>query len=156
LDLTSHFCRLFSYDAWANREVFRAMDQAKSFSAKSLKLLAHVTAAERLWWDRLEGKPQSVPVWPDWTLRESESRLTEMERLWKEYLKARKEDDFAKAVSYVNSKGESYSSTPYDILVHVITHSAYHRGQIAADMRAGGLTPAYTDYIHGVRHGLVE
>ena len=32
--------------------------------------------------------------------------------------------------------------------MHVIMHSAYHRGQIAADVRAAGLTPAYTDFIH--------
>jgi uncharacterized damage-inducible protein DinB len=35
-------------------------------------------------------------------------------------------------------------------------HSAYHRGQIASQMRASGKTPAYTDFIHGVRQGLVK
>ena len=40
--------------------------------------------------------------------------------------------------------------------MHVLMHSAYHRGQIAADMRAAGLTPAYTDFIHSVRQGFVE
>jgi len=38
----------------------------------------------------------------------------------------------------------------------VITHSTYHRGQIAADLRAAGVQPAYTDFIHGVRQGLIE
>jgi uncharacterized damage-inducible protein DinB len=35
-------------------------------------------------------------------------------------------------------------------------HSAYHRGQIASLMRAGGSAPAYTDFIHAVRRGLIE
>jgi uncharacterized damage-inducible protein DinB len=35
-------------------------------------------------------------------------------------------------------------------------HSSYHRGQIAADMRAAGVTPAFTDFIHAVRQGFVE
>jgi uncharacterized damage-inducible protein DinB len=35
-------------------------------------------------------------------------------------------------------------------------HSAYHRGQIASLMRAGGGIPAYTDFIHAVRQGLIE
>jgi len=39
--------------------------------------------------------------------------------------------------------------------MHVIMHSAYHRGQIATDMRAAGLTPAYTDFIHSIRRGFV-
>ena len=40
-----------------------------------------------------------------------------------------------------------------DILTHVTMHSAYHRGQIAADVRVAGFTPAYTDFIHAVRTG---
>ena len=43
-----------------------------------------------------------------------------------------------------------------DILTHVLLHSAYHRGQIASQVRAGGEQPAYTDFIHAVRQGLIE
>jgi uncharacterized damage-inducible protein DinB len=35
-------------------------------------------------------------------------------------------------------------------------HSAYHRGQAALEMRAAGIQPAYTDFIHGVRQGFVK
>jgi len=56
----------------------------------------------------------------------------------------------------VNSKGETWSSQVNDVLLHVITHSAYHRGQIASDMRAAGLTPAYTDFIHAIRQEIVK
>ena len=42
------------------------------------------------------------------------------------------------------------------MLTHVVMHSAYHRGQIASHMRESGLTPAYTDFIHGIRQGLVK
>ena len=40
--------------------------------------------------------------------------------------------------------------------MHVIMYSVYHRGQIASNVRAEGLTPAYTDFIHAVRQGFVE
>jgi uncharacterized damage-inducible protein DinB len=43
-----------------------------------------------------------------------------------------------------------------DVLTHVLFHSAYHRGQIALQMRASGAEPAYTDFIHAVRKGFVE
>jgi len=43
-----------------------------------------------------------------------------------------------------------------DILTHVLFHSAYHRGQIALQMRASALEPAYTDFIHAVRQGFVK
>jgi uncharacterized damage-inducible protein DinB len=59
-------------------------------------------------------------------------------------------------VSYTNSKGELWTSTVEDILTHLVIHSAYHRGQIASDLRSAGREPAYTDYIHAVRQGLIE
>ena len=55
-----------------------------------------------------------------------------------------------------NSKGEPWTSRVEDILLHVVMHSAYHRGQIASDVRASGHTPAYTDFIHCVRQGFIE
>jgi uncharacterized damage-inducible protein DinB len=58
--------------------------------------------------------------------------------------------------SYTNTKGEDWANTVGDILTHVLLHSAYHRGQVAAEVRAAGLTPALTDYIHAVRQGFVR
>ena len=62
----------------------------------------------------------------------------------------------SRSLAYKNSKGESFTSQKQDVLLHVVMHSAYHRGQIAADMRAAGFTPAYTDFVHAVRQGFVE
>jgi uncharacterized damage-inducible protein DinB len=53
----------------------------------------------------------------------------------------------------VNSKGEPWRSAVGDVLDHVLLHGAYHRGQIASDLRAAGCEPAYTDFIHAVRSG---
>jgi uncharacterized damage-inducible protein DinB len=98
----------------------------------------------------------SLPVWPDFTLQQCELQSRELPQLWHDFLASMAEADLGRTFEYKNSKGESWSSRVDDVLMHVIMHSAYHRGQIAADMRAAGLTPAYTDYIHGVRRGLVE
>jgi len=155
MDVTEHLRRLFSYDDWANREVLAALRSAGNASGRSIKLMAHIFAAERLWLERLEQKKQSVPVWPEFTLEQCEAQAAELPLLWKTYLEGRSEADLALTVSYKNSKGESWNSRKDDILLHVVTHSAYHRGQIAADMRAAGFTPAYTDFIHGIRQGLV-
>ena len=76
--------------------------------------------------------------------------------LWKNYLTALGEAGLARSLTYKNTKGESFSSQKQDILLHVVMHSAYHRGQIAADMRAAGFSPPYTDFIHAVRQGFLE
>ena len=64
--------------------------------------------------------------------------------------------ELVRSVAYVNSKGEEWTTSVEDILMHVVLHSAYHRGQVAYVLRAGGATPAYTDYAHCVRNGLVD
>jgi uncharacterized damage-inducible protein DinB len=151
-----HFTRLFTYDDWANHEVLAGLRTAKEPPARSMKFIAHILAAERLWFDRLQQHDQTVLVWPEMTLEACESMASDLAKLWKSYLTASSDDHLATSVSYHNSKGEQWSSRVDDILTHVIMHSVYHRGQIAADMRNAGLTPAYTDFIHGVRQGFVE
>ncbi len=145
--------RLFRYDAWAVAEVAKAL-AVPSAPPKSLKVLAHIVSAERLWYERIHQLPQSFPVWPDWDAAQSQTQATEISKLWDSYL-SQGEKILTQSVGYKNTKGEGWTSRVEDILLHVITHSSYHRGQIAADMRACGLSPAYTDYIHAVREKLI-
>jgi uncharacterized damage-inducible protein DinB len=146
--------RQFSYDAWANHEVLAAI-RAAGADERSLQLMSHIIGAERLWLERLQQQPQSTSVWPKLDLEQCEAQAAEMKQLWSEYLDAIG-GNFSLAISYKNSKGKPWTSTILDILAHVGMHSAYHRGQIATHMRANGKTPAYTDFIHGVRQGRVK
>ena len=156
MDLTHHFQRQFEYDAWANREVLTAIRGSRGAAARSLQLFAHIVSAELLWLERLQQEPQSQPVWPEWGLDQCEARSKEVGELWRKYLEGLALDDLSKKVSYKNSKGEPWTSAVEDVVTHVLFHSAYHRGQIASFMRAGGHTPAYTDFIHAVRQGLIR
>ena len=108
------------------------------------------------WRRSLEQKPQSVPVWPKADLSWCEAQAAELSKLWTEYLRRIAGEDLATKISYKNSKGEAWASAIEDVLTHVVLHSAYHRGQMASHMRSIGQTPAYTDFIHGVRQGLIE
>jgi uncharacterized damage-inducible protein DinB len=155
-DLILHLRRQFAYDAWANREVLTAIRGSHASAARSLQLLAHIVSAELLWLKRLQQQPQSQPVWPEWSLEQCEARSVEASELWRKYLESLATDDLTKTVSYKNSKGEPWTSTVEDVVNHVLLHSAYHRGQIASFMRASGDTPAYTDFIHAVRQGLIR
>ena len=154
--MLEHFRRLFAYDEWANREVLGSLMVVANPPARSVKLLAHVVSAERLWLERLQKQKQTYPVWPDFRLDQCKSEVTELPQLWHQYLKQLKPEKLSLEVAYVNSKGESWNNSIQDILTHTVMHSAYHRGQIAADLRVSGNKPAYTDFIHGVRERLVE
>ncbi len=156
MNTVDSFLRLFTYDAWANGEVLATLRAGPTVPGRSLKFIAHILASERLWLERLKLEKQSIPVWPEFSLEECERQAADMSGLWKDYLASASEGDLGKSVAYRNSKGETWSSRKDDILTHVVTHSAYHRGQIAADMRTAGMVPAYTDFIHSIRQGFVK
>ena len=151
VNVADYLRRQFVYDGWANREVLKAIRAAGNEDQRSLQLMAHILAAGRVWLERLQQVPQSVPVWPESDLAHCEAEAERLERQWLEYLKT--VADLSQSVTYKNTKGEGWSSSIGDVLTHVLMHSAYHRGQIASHMREQGHTPAYTDFIHAVRQG---
>ena len=152
--------RTFAYDAWANREALASLRHMAEPPAAAVRWMAHVAAAQLLWWERVRGVPQSMAVWPDLTLDEIADRLDEAEGRWAALLDAIEgpggAEALARPVSYANSRGERFRSRLEDILTHVTHHGAYHRGQVAAAVRAGGGEPASTDFIHAARTGVVE
>lgn len=156
MSLCHHLRKLFTYDDWANREVLDALKKLNSPPSRPLQFLAHIFAAERIWLERLRGVPQSVAVWPEFTLEQCAQQAEELPRLWKQYLSGLNDEALSARITYHNSKGERWESGVEDVLTHVVMHSAYHRGQIATDLRAAGFTPPYTDYIHPVRQGLLR
>jgi uncharacterized damage-inducible protein DinB len=154
--MLEHIKHLFAYDDWANHEVLASLQALEHPPARSLKFLGHIVSAERLWLERLLLQKQTSPVWPLFTIEQCKLEVDQLPGLWKSYLTSLGEAGLSRSLSYTNTKGERFASQKQDILLHVVMHSAYHRGQIAADMRAAGFTPAYTDFIHGVRQGFVE
>jgi len=149
----AEFRRLFRWGHWANEETLTSLRRTAPPSA--VRWLAHIAAAELLWLARLRNEPPPLPVWPEFDLDDTQRRLGESRRVWTIHLDGLEADDLADGVGYRNSKGEFWTSTVGDILIHVSHHGAYHRGQIASAVRAAGGEPAYTDFIHAVRQGVI-
>ncbi len=156
MDMLAHLRRLFVYDDWANRKALTAMRRASPLPSRSLKLLAHILGAQSVWYGRILGEPPSLAVWPELSLEQCSAELDALERSWARFLPTLTLGGLAAPVTYRNSKGEPWTSNVADILTHVVLHGAYHRAQIAADLRTSGHEPAYTDFIHAVRQGFVH
>src|SRR5664279_2977139 len=132
------FLRMFSYDHWANRGCLIAMRQATNTAPDVIGRMAHILSAQKLWLERILQHNQSMPVWPSSTIEDCLALADEMSAAWRSYL-TRVANQFAPGslddeVEYKNSKGEPWSSRVEDILMHVLFHSAYHRGQIALQL----------------------
>jgi uncharacterized damage-inducible protein DinB len=109
--------------------------------------MGHLVGAEEIWAQRLLGESAIAEVWPELTLDACAERLDALKSICLRVLDTL-DDAPGGAVAYTSTKGVSYTNRVDDVMAHVIMHQAYHRGQIASDLRAQGDTPAVTDFIH--------
>ena len=143
--------RLYEHNWWAHDAIVAELRRAAP-DAETLRLLAHVVAAEHLWLSRIDGVKPRVAVWPSLTLDELVTLEAENRPRFRELL-ARPDDTRLRRVPYRNSAGNEFENDVESILTHVAMHGHYHRGQIARSMRSAGREPVYTDYIGFVRKG---
>jgi uncharacterized damage-inducible protein DinB len=156
MDHLDYLRRLLRYDDWANTEAARSLQSATAVPRRAVQVLAHIVAAQWLWLARVGHDRKKMAVWPELSPDESATQLAELGRAWQQYLNALRADGLQASVSYTNSKGEPWTSTVGDVILHVVIHSSYHRGQIATLLGSARPTPAYTDFIHAVRQGFIE
>jgi uncharacterized damage-inducible protein DinB len=141
--------RLFTYDRWANKKIIACIaDQPFDNSKKCIHLLAHISAAQQVWYRRIKGRDTSdITLWPQGlSVEKSEDILQSMHGNWKQLISenSNRLDD---VISYQNSKGNEFNTRLADIIHHVIIHGQHHRAQMASLLSDSGITPPGTDYI---------
>jgi uncharacterized damage-inducible protein DinB len=151
--MTEMLLRFFEFDRWANRESLRSLEAMTNPPERAVALMAHIAATQRVWLDRARSLPQSVAVWPQWSLSETAKELPGVPGEWARLIAT---DDLSREFAYTNTKGQKFSSRLNDVVQHVIFHGVYHRGQIAQLVRQHGGQPADTDFIVAVRTGAVK
>ncbi|MDP9176598.1 MAG: DinB family protein [Gemmatimonadota bacterium] len=143
--------RLFDHLRWADAGVQASLTDAVNPPPHTLDLFAHVVAAEHVWLSRIGQVKPEVEVWPKLSLAQCLELATRNADEFSALVESLDDIGLDGGVTYRNSAGLEFTSSVRDILLHVALHGAYHRGQIAAAVRAGGDTPASTDYIAFVR-----
>jgi len=144
--------RFFEFDGWANQQALRSLETMTSPPERAVSLIAHIAATQRVWLERARSLPQSVAVWPQWSLGETAKNLPDTLGEWTRLITT---DDLSREFDYTNTKGQRFRNQLSDVALHVAFHGVYHRGQIAALVRQQGGTPADTDFIQAVRTGVV-
>jgi uncharacterized damage-inducible protein DinB len=148
--------RLLEYDAWANSAALASLRSASAPPERAVAVLAHVAGAQQLWLSRIRGEQPKSPPWPDVGLDVLAERLEGLAREWSLYVGRLAVEDLAKDVSYTNSKGDTFTSSVGEVLLQLLCHGAYHRGQVALLLREAGQQPVNTDFIHAARKGLIS
>jgi uncharacterized damage-inducible protein DinB len=149
---------LFAYNEWANQRVFDTVGplseeqfaRALSGSFSSIRdTLGHVVGVEWVWLRRWNGEsPRSTPDWAKTpTVASLQAKLGEVEREREAFLASLSERDLDRGITYTNFAGEQWTYPLRDLLVHLVNHSTYHRGQIATMLRQVGAKAVATDYL---------
>lgn len=113
-------------------------------------VLKHLVWAEKVWLGRV--KPNVVAtIMRDISPAELIKEWEEVTELWVETVKEATEADFDKEIVYLNTKGEEFRNTLFEVILHFVDHSTYHIGQMMNAIRAFGLEPVSTNYIHFLR-----
>lgn len=149
---------LYQYNRWANARTLEsaAPVPADSFTRElggsfgSLRgTLAHILGAEWIWLERWRGvSPRSLPAATDFPdLPSIRERWRHVEAGQRAVLEGLNASCLAAVVSYVNPRGETWAYPLGRMMLHVVNHSSYHRGQVATLLRQLGATPLSTDLL---------
>ena len=146
------------FNEWANKRTFGAAAtlsvddltrDLKSSFPSIRDTLAHMVGGEWVWFTRWTG--ESPTTFPEWTrtdtLDDLIARLATIEaqrRVWFDRLS---EDDLARRYPYRLFNGTEDAQPLSELILHVVNHASYHRGQIATMMRQVGAKPVGTDRI---------
>ena len=153
--MKKYFKGLFKYNHWANMRVLIALEKGDIKDDKALSLFSHLLSAETVWWLRIRGLPTApFPLWEQYSINELKTMTEETGAKWKEYLKNHKFETFEEMIFYQDSSGKKRETVIREIITQVVTHSAYHRGQISQRLRELEMTPPEIDYIHFQRQTL--
>ena len=150
--------KLFAYNRWANA---RTLEPVAGLTPEELNrglggsfgsvlgTLAHVYAAEWIWLERWRGiSPRGLPNEQEVpTLEMLKEKWGAVETRCRDFVASLTAARLSEVVSYVNVKGETWSYPLEEMLVHVVNHSSYHRGQVATMLRQLGRVPLSTDYL---------
>jgi uncharacterized damage-inducible protein DinB len=143
--------RLVQHLAWADARVLEGLRARPPGDAAALEYFAHVVAVEHLWMARIKGMRPEFPAWPTLSLEKCAALAERNRRELESMIAGFEPHDLAREVPYINSAGDAFVSRVDDILLHVMLHGAYHRGQVSLIVRRAGGTPVPSDYIAFIR-----
>jgi uncharacterized damage-inducible protein DinB len=150
---------LFAQKAWANNELFNMLAtvpvaQHGAAVHTAVRTLNHIRVVDRIFQAHLEGvqhgyTASNTEATPE--LDQLQFAVAETDAWYERYaatLSARQLDE---KLSFRFTDGDQGRMSREEMLVHVITHGAYHRGNVGQIMKSLSIVPPrdlYTKFLH--------
>ena len=152
------FQDLFRYNYWARDRQLEAcallspaqFSRPLGGSFPSVRdTLDHMLAAEWIWLERLQGRsPHALPTFDELlSVTEINQRWQSVERGFLDHLSSPPGEQMSRNIVYTNFRTQIQTYPVWMILLHLINHQTYHRGQVTTLLRQLGATTAAVDLL---------
>ncbi len=136
--------KLNAYNQMVNTKFIEYLQELSIKNDRIHVLMAHIINAHSIWLERIEKLPNSIGPFKHQTLVELLPLNDKNTEATVEVLKSKALEE---RIDYVNSQGQKFENSIHEILIHLLNHFTYHRGQINQLLVAEGHKAMVSDYI---------
>lgn len=149
---------LFGFKAWAHRELFDLLATLPAEHAGALhsclRTLNHIHVVDRIFRAHLSGEPhafEATNTAATPTLAQLQADVAETDAWYIAYVAGLSPAQRAEVVDFQFTDGDRGRMSREEILLHVITHGGYHRGNVGQVLKSISVAPPrelYTKFLH--------
>ena len=149
---------LFTYKAWANSELFALLARLPPSTAEQLhtclRTLNHIYVVDRIFRAHLCGEPRpfdATNTKETPTLGQLATEVAATDAWYESYVTKLTEPALSEVVAFTFTDGDTGRMTREEVLLHVLTHGGYHRGNVGQVLKSISVAPPrdlYTKYLH--------
>jgi uncharacterized damage-inducible protein DinB len=158
--MNDDFASLYAYNRWADRRILEACRKLNSeqYAAEPVPgwtsvrtSVVHIAIVTEGWLRGVAGEVvETVPSEADLATVDDAERLLDRAYQTFQGLADRLTAELLATPRTFSGRGRTAVLPPWAALRHIVNHSTYHRGQIAAKLKRLGVDPPMTDMIFWV------
>lgn len=151
---------LFAYKTWADTELFGLLERVATqlppdTLQAAIRTLNHIHVVDRIFRAHLAGEPPAfsatntpeTPAMP--ALR---AAVAETDAWFERHAAAATPSTLQQTISFRFTDGDAGRMSREEMLLHVVTHGGYHRGNVGQMLQGAGIgapRDLYTRFLHG-------
>jgi uncharacterized damage-inducible protein DinB len=155
LELISAFC---DYSEWSNKRLLKTASElsAEEFSRPQgaswgsvESSFGHIVGAQIIWLSRWRTATSPGPIVEVQAIAGLEGITSAFEASHaglREFVAGLTDQILEGVLAFTDSRGNTYQSALWELMLHVANHGTYHRGEIAMALTALGHSPGDLDY----------
>jgi len=149
---------LFAYKAWANRELFTLLaslppEQADQLHA-CVRTLNHIYVVDRIFRAHLSGESRpfdATNTKETPSLQQLRADVDATDAWYVNYVSALAPSESSEILDFTFTDGDRGRMSKEEVLLHVVTHGGYHRGNVGQVLKSISVAPPrdlYTKFLH--------